>query len=104
MSEENALAEISGVARREEVPVAPEPEWYKCRFDRELKEGEEPKWWEAFGCVDLHEAAEAFARFADAGNPRPPLKRTVVVALPRGGTRFVEITVKPSLSYESNGL
>lgn len=75
--------------------------WYKCRWDKELKEGEEVKWWEAFGCVEMHEAAEAFARFVDIGNPRPPMKRTVVVALPTGGTRMIEVVVKPSLSYET---
>lgn len=79
-------------------------QWYRCRWDRSLKDGEEVKWWEAYGCLTMHEAAEAFARFTDTGNPRPPAVRTVLVALPTGGTRSIEVRVKPSLAYECDAM
>lgn len=80
------------------------PEVYRCQWERPVKEGEEEKWWIAQGAQDMHEAAYQFARHCDVGNPRPPLSRVVRVALPRGGARLVEVVVRQSLSYETNGV
>lgn len=109
MSEEQALSEISGVPRKTppEAQAGTAPEEclrYHCRWDRDIKEGESCDWHEVAGAQDAHEAAESFAKSCDIGNPRPPIKRIVVVALPRGGTRLIEVVVKPSLSYETTGI
>lgn len=76
---------------------------YHCRWERPIKEGEEVTWWESTAS-DAHDAALEFAKHCDGSNPRPPVNRVVVVALPGGGAKLIEVVVKPSLAYETNGM
>lgn len=75
---------------------------FHCRWERTLKEGETPEWFDV-EATSVYDAAHLFAISCDGTNPRPPAKRVVLVRTPEGEKK-IQVTVRAALAYETVGI
>lgn len=93
------LISAAHVADQEWVSVTKSP--FECRWERPAKEGEKVERFEV-EAIGYEDAAYAFAKSCDNGNPRPPASRVVIVRLKGDDWEMsVRVNCKPVVAYET---